>query len=121
MVLPVSYMLFIWKMPVYSILVCTILAAISVWVFQILYLSKITEFNIKHYFQTTIRKCLLVTTLSMPLFVFILISDGSFCWFVASCMLSLIWILFVIYKYGCTDNERLLLVNLVSKYSKNII
>jgi O-antigen/teichoic acid export membrane protein len=112
-VLPLAYVLFKFDFPVYTILICTIFAAISVLVFQVQYLSKISTFSIRHYFSKTVIRCMFVAISSMPLYVFKIYTDGSLTWFVTSSIISLVWILFAIFTLGCTSSERMMFTNAI--------
>ena len=66
-VLPVAYMLFQLGLPPYTIIICTIMAASSILVFQVIYLSKVTNFEISQYLNNTVKKCVLVFVCLTPL------------------------------------------------------
>lgn len=122
LVLPVAYILFSFGFPVYTIIVCTILAAISILVFQVFYLKKITEFNVKYYFNHTVLHCLSVLILSSPVFALKLVSDDSIKWIIYSSVISVTWIIILIITVGCDQNERHMLFGaiqrIVNKYNK---
>ena len=122
MVLPIAYTLYMLEFPAYSIIICTIAAAICVLVFQIIYLSKITEFSIEHYMKQTVARCLYATALISPLLLFKLVVDESLAWFMISCSVSLAWIILIIFTIGCTRAERDMIISgayKILKCSKN--
>ena len=105
-ILPIAYALYSIGFPVYTIIICTILAAIGVLVFQVVYLNKITEFDIKYYLSHTVVRCLVVAICSSPLFLFKLFINDSVHWFIISSIISVIWIILMIFKFGCTHSEK---------------
>lgn len=118
LVLPISYLLFKMGFPVYSIIICTILATIGVLVFQAIYLSQITEFNVNHYLKYTIAKCLLVGVGALPLFFLILIVKNNILFFLTSSLFSIVWIMCVIFMLGLTKEEKMVLIHSIHKIFK---
>ena len=112
-VLPIAFVLFKFGFPVYTILICSIIATILVLMFKVHYLSKITIFSIHHYIGNTVFRCLLVTLSTIPLFIFKIYSNGSFTCFVTSSIVSLVWIFIAIFALGCTSSERMMLTNAI--------
>lgn len=106
LVLPIAYLLFYLDFPAYTILICTIFATISVLIFQAVNLSKITDFSIAYYLQHTVFRCVLVGLCSLPLFLLKHFSENSISWFFTSSMVSVIWIISMIYILGCTNEEK---------------
>lgn len=117
-VLPVSYLLFYLDFPAYTIIVCTISATISVLVFQTVYLSYITEFSIVYYIRHTIYPCLLVCICSLPLFLLKLFITETVASFLMSSVISLVWILCLIYMIGCTNEERYIVKQSINRIFK---
>ena len=102
----IFYSIIYLSIPVYTIIICTIVAAISVLVFQIFYLSKITEFSVKYYLNHTVARCLVVAICSAPLLFLKLFINNSMYWLVISSIISVIWIILMIFKFGCTRSEK---------------
>lgn len=118
LVLPVSYLLFYLDFPAYIIIVCTIFATISVLVFQTVYLSYITEFSIVYYIQHTIYPCLLVCICSLPLFLLKYFAENTILWFIISSLISVMWIITMIYVLGCTSEEKIIIKNSIRRIVK---
>lgn len=119
LVLPISYFLFTLGFPVYTILVCTILASIGVLIFQAKYLSRITEFNISHYLKYTILRCLVVGGCSLPLFCLKIITKENVLWFFTSSIFSIVWIICMIFMLGLTTEERRVITKNICRIFKN--
>lgn len=118
MVLPISFLLYTLHSPVYIILICTIISAICILIFQIIYLSKITKFDPYFYLKNTVLKCFYVTLLSLPLLGFSFINCNSLLVFFISSSISLICLLINIYYFGCNKKEKIIIKKVI-KIFKN--
>ncbi len=118
MVLPAAYVLFVVGFPVYTIIICTILASVAVLVFQVRYLSRITEFEPMYYLRHTVFPCLAVVACSLPLFLLKLFATGTVVSFLMSSVVSLVGILCLIYMVGCTSEERNIVKRSIKRFLK---
>lgn len=118
MVLPAAYVLFVVGFPVYTIIICTILASVAVLVFQVRYLSRITEFEPMYYLRHTVFPCLAVVACSLPLFLLKLFATGTVVSFLMSSVVSLVGILCLIYMVGCTSEERNIVKRRIKRFLK---
>lgn len=114
-VLPVAYFLYRLNFPVYSILICTIIAACAVLFFQTTYLRNITQFNIKVYTQKTIYPCFTITILSLPLWGIRMMFSNSFSDFLITSFISFIWITSSIILLGLNKEEKQKIRHLINQ------
>lgn len=105
-VLPLSYILYKWGAPAYTIAIVTILAAVSILVFQLFYLQKITDFQIHDYLRHTLRPCLSVLFISVPLFIVKAFWSGDIICTIAFLIFSALWIMTAISAVGLSVSER---------------
>ena len=118
MVLPAAYVFFVVGFPVYTIIICTILASVAVLLFQVRYLSRITEFEPMYYLQHTVFPCLAVVVCSLPLLLLKFFITETVVSFLMSSVISLVWILCLIYMIGCTNEERYIVKQSINRILK---
>lgn len=118
MVLPAAYVFFVVGFPVYTIIICTILASVAVLLFQVRYLSRITEFEPMYYLQHTVFPCLAVLVCSLPLLLLKFFITETVVSFLMSSVISLVWILCLIYMIGCTNEERYIVKQSINRILK---
>lgn len=116
LVLPIAYVLYSLGFPVYSVIVCTIIASIAVLLFQINYLTKITDFSIRHYLNHTIRPVLFVVVLVFPTFLLKSMIGNNLVSFFTSSLISVIWIALSILLAGLDNSEKMRLKAIANKY-----
>lgn len=120
-VLPIMFILFKLGAPVYISIVCLIVVAIVVLIFQANYLTKITDFDINKYVRKTTVPCLLVGGCTIPLIIFRYIWPDGLYGFLTFSLFSLCWILVDIFLLGLTKEEKGKVLFILSKIKKNKI
>lgn len=105
-VLPISYILFKFGAPAYAIVIMTVLAAVSILIFQLFYLQKITEFQIRDYLKHTLRPCVFVLFICAPLFVLKAYWSGDIIGTITFLIFSALWIMTAISAVGLSVSER---------------
>lgn len=120
-VLPIMFILFKLGAPVYISIVCLIVVAIVVLIFQANYLTKITDFDINNYVRKTTIPCLLVGGCTIPLIIFRYIWPDGLYGFLTFSLFSLCWILVDIFFLGLTKEEKGKVLFILSKIKKNKI
>lgn len=118
LVLPVAYFLYNIGAPAYTIIICTIVAIISILVFQLIYLSKISDFKIKEYIKHTTRPCLFVTFLSSPLIILKMLWSHNFYGFFSFSVIAIIWIIIIIGVFGLNKEEKSKIYSIIHKKIK---
>lgn len=106
LVLPVAYLFYSIGAPPYTIIICTITASILILVYQLIHLSKITDFKIIEYIKHTTIPCLLVTIFSSPLIVLKILSPNNVSIFLGSSIIAVIWIMVMIGIWGLNKEEK---------------
>lgn len=118
LVLPVSYFFYNIGAPAYTIIICTIAAVISILVFQLIYLSKISTFKIKEYIKHTTKPCLLVTFFSSPLIILKMLWSDNIYGFLGFSIMAIIWIIAMIGIFGLNKEEKSKIYSLINKKIK---
>ena len=115
-VLPLSFILYSLRFPVYTSILCLLLAASYILCFQANYLSKITDFDKKEYLLRTTRPCIIVFLMSIPLFILKKLWFSGFWGFISFSSLTIVWIMITIYLFGLSIKERTILCSIFNKY-----
>lgn len=103
-VLPVSYILFKFNSPAYVSIICLIIVAFIVLIFQANYLTRIISFDIGCYIKRTIIPCIMVLICIFPLIIIKIIwSNIGFVIFVILCTC---WVLADIFILGLSKDEK---------------
>lgn len=103
-VLPVSYILFKFNSPAYVSIICLIIVAFIVLIFQANYLTRIISFDIGCYIKRTIIPCIMVLICIFPLIIIKFIwSNIGFFIFVILCTC---WVLADIFILGLSKDEK---------------
>lgn len=107
-VLPAAYLLYCIRFPVYTVIICTIVASVAVLIFQMCYLTRITAFSIIHYIKHTIKPVILVSILALPLIYIktLTISNHNIASFLISSLFAISWIMSSIYYVGLESSEK---------------
>lgn len=119
LVLPITYMLFKNGAPVYTSIITLIVAAILVLIFQAVYLSKITSFELLHYVKFTTMPCVLVLICCLPLYFIGNICPNGAAGFFYKSIVSIIWILALIVFIGLGKQEKKIIFSKLSLIRKN--
>lgn len=114
--LPISFLLFKYGHPSYSILIAYIVSAfINVIVSQIL-LKKLINFDVKTFMSISYLKIVYVVVLVSPLFFIRNLYPDNINRFIFLSIVSVIWFFVAVYIVGINKNER----ELMSSFMKNI-
>lgn len=114
-VLPSSFLLYYLKFPVYTSILCLLIAALFILFFQANYLSKITEFDKRTYLFITTRPCIFVSLTTIPLIIIKKIWFHGLLGFVSFSSLCFVWLIMMIYILGLSDKERVVICTLINK------
>lgn len=103
-VLPVSYILFKFNSPAYVSIICLIIVAFIVLIFQANYLTRIISFDIGCYIKRTIIPCIMVLICIFPLIIIKIIWSNI--GFVIFFILCTCWVLADIFILGLSKDEK---------------
>ncbi len=114
-VLPATFILYSLGAPIYTVILCLIISAISILIFQINYLVRITNFTVKEYLHHTAWPCLTVLVAALPLVVIRQLWAETLFGFFTFSITAIIWILIDIYIFGLVKTEQKKVIHLSKK------
>lgn len=115
-VLPIAYVLYKWGLPVNTVNVLIIIAAIVVLVFQTFYLSRITDLTVSGYVRKTLLPVLLVSIAILPAIYLDTLLPHNGTGSLISLCLSTIWVILAVYYVGMHKEERVRVIGLIKKH-----
>lgn len=108
--LPVSCFFFKLGYPPYSIILIYIIASLLIIIATQVMLKKILDFDIKEFICNTYLRCFCVAIFTLPLFAIPIFLEENFWRFMFSCIISVLFVLFVIvWGGGMRTQERIYL------------
>jgi O-antigen/teichoic acid export membrane protein len=113
--LPVAFILFRFGYPPFVIIVTYIIAALLNTVIQQILLKKLIRFDVKGFLKKSYLKILYVILCVSPLFLIRNLFQDSITRFILISSLSVMWFLFMVYLVGIENKEKELLLSELKK------
>ncbi len=119
--LPIAYLAFYLGLPPYSILIVYTFTAVIIFIVQLVMLKIILNFNVYIFITKAFLKMIFVTLGVLPLFLIRDLFETSFLRFLFMLILSVVWLLIIVYFVGIERTESLLISNSLKKVKEKFL